>query len=469
MTTPTRPSFAAAPIRLCACTAAILCQAVRILAHANHRRHLTAADILELRPGDHVPADVRLIRGDGLLVDRSFLTGDSHPQYAHPAAQPQGECLIEDSRNCVLLGSQVLAGTCTGIVIGIGNQTYLGRLSFAILQERVQAFRARTSSTGGPRPRGQSPALPRTATPTEPSPKAPALRTAAPEKMRPATPEMQRKAASTLALKASMDGKPAPGRKSTKTDELPDVRNKKMFPLLNKVSTLVIDSETLFTTDAYAVSQLHCDAATVGVGADAIERINNAPSGKTLVLLTEGLALILALTAPHATEDPAKANVNDLLDSHTNDHLRALGAFARAHGNPDAALALASWRCAHQVWSEQEHFTSLLYLRKKKPEVLVLGTPERILNTCNKQLVDGKEAAFDWKERMKAVHELREKQLVVYALISNSRLEEGEGHLTPNIVMERRRMTFVGFICLSTRASLSRCAVFLLCALLAAC
>ena len=49
--------------------------------------------------------------------------------------------------------------------------------------------------------------------------------------------------------------------------EVPEVKNKKLYPLLNKVSTLVIDSDTLLTTDQYAVTAVHCDNVTTAVRA----------------------------------------------------------------------------------------------------------------------------------------------------------------------------------------------------------
>ncbi len=40
---------------------------------------LVAGDVVLLRTGDVVPADLRLWRTDGLLLDRSILTGESDP------------------------------------------------------------------------------------------------------------------------------------------------------------------------------------------------------------------------------------------------------------------------------------------------------------------------------------------------------------------------------------------------------
>ncbi len=37
-------------------------------------------DIVEIRRGDRIPADIRIIRANGLKVDNSSLTGESEPQ-----------------------------------------------------------------------------------------------------------------------------------------------------------------------------------------------------------------------------------------------------------------------------------------------------------------------------------------------------------------------------------------------------
>jgi hypothetical protein len=395
---------------------------------------------------------------------------------------------VEDARNVVLLGSIVLAGNCTGMVMGIGNQTYVGRLSFTMLQDRAQQMRARLQSSGGSgsgSKRSMSPLVRRDsgAANTDP-PRSPStasrgdssggsksarsekkgpvagLRAAgdgaggAAGKTAPGSPAAAAAAAATAG--GSTPGTPKKGGPPPRIEEPPEVRNKKLFPVLNKISTLVVDSDTLFTSDAYAVAYAHIDNVTVPVTENGFERVGGSTSGKTLVLLMEGLSLILALTSPLANEpEPSRytASATELIDAHPTETLRALGAFATSQGNPDAALALASWRCAYQAWADTEQFTSLIYLRKKKPEVLVLGAPERLLSTCNKQLLDGKEVPFDWKERMKTVLEMRDKNLSVYALISFSRLEESEAGLSPNSVLERRRMCFVGMVGLARNAN----------------
>ncbi len=75
---------------------------------------LVPGDIVRLRLGDVVPADLRLLDGDGLDVDQSALTGESLP-VQRGSTQP------------VYAGSTVRRGEMSAVVWQTGTRTYLGR------------------------------------------------------------------------------------------------------------------------------------------------------------------------------------------------------------------------------------------------------------------------------------------------------------------------------------------------------
>jgi len=85
-------------------------------------RELVPGDIVRIRPGDIVPADVKLLTG-GMSVDQSALTGESKD-----ADKATGEVLSS--------GSVVRRGEGNGVVILTGAQTYFGRTTELVQEAR---------------------------------------------------------------------------------------------------------------------------------------------------------------------------------------------------------------------------------------------------------------------------------------------------------------------------------------------
>lgn len=86
---------------------------------------LRRGDLIEVRSGEVVPADARLIETVNLEVDESSLTGESLPVVKDPDPAP-GAPLAE--RGCMLYaGSTVVAGTAVGIVTAVGPASEMQR------------------------------------------------------------------------------------------------------------------------------------------------------------------------------------------------------------------------------------------------------------------------------------------------------------------------------------------------------
>ena len=81
---------------------------------------LVPGDLVLLQAGDVVPADVRLVRVDRLLMDRSVLTGESIPEEARTSADPP-EAALPDRRSVAYSGTSVVGGRGEGIVVAIGG------------------------------------------------------------------------------------------------------------------------------------------------------------------------------------------------------------------------------------------------------------------------------------------------------------------------------------------------------------
>src|SRR5512147_599613 len=87
---------------------------------------LVPGDIVLLRAGDVVPADLRLLRSDRLLLDRSALTGESVPEPGSVEPDPAGAPLT-DRRAIAYAGTSVVGGR--GVVVAIGASTEVGRIA----------------------------------------------------------------------------------------------------------------------------------------------------------------------------------------------------------------------------------------------------------------------------------------------------------------------------------------------------
>ncbi len=91
-------------------------------------RELVPGDLVLLEPGDAVPADVRLLRTTELTLNESALTGESVPVDKQTEAVA-GDALLPERSCMAYKGALVVRGTGLGIVVAIGIETEVGRIS----------------------------------------------------------------------------------------------------------------------------------------------------------------------------------------------------------------------------------------------------------------------------------------------------------------------------------------------------
>ena len=77
-------------------------------------RELVPGDVIRMRAGDIIPADVKLVEGDYLSVDQSALTGESLP-------------VDKNTGDVAYSGSIAKQGEMVGLVTGTGGDTYFGQ------------------------------------------------------------------------------------------------------------------------------------------------------------------------------------------------------------------------------------------------------------------------------------------------------------------------------------------------------
>merc|ERR1719423_432380 len=87
---------------------------------------LTIGDIVEIKFGDRIPADVRVIEARGFKVDNSSLTGESEPQSRSPEFTHENPL---ETRNLAFFSTNAVEGTCRGMVVNIGDNTVMGRIA----------------------------------------------------------------------------------------------------------------------------------------------------------------------------------------------------------------------------------------------------------------------------------------------------------------------------------------------------
>lgn len=94
---------------------------------------IVVGDVVRLRAGGLIPADCRLLMARDLFLNESALTGESFPAEKFPGVLPTETPLIQRS-NALFLGTHVVSGIASAIVVGCGPETEFGRISERLRQ-----------------------------------------------------------------------------------------------------------------------------------------------------------------------------------------------------------------------------------------------------------------------------------------------------------------------------------------------
>lgn len=89
---------------------------------------LVPGDLVLLRPGERVPADVRLVESTGLRIDESSLTGES-AAVVKSVEPVDSEAELADRTSVAHAGTLVTAGKGVGVVFATGLGTEIGRIA----------------------------------------------------------------------------------------------------------------------------------------------------------------------------------------------------------------------------------------------------------------------------------------------------------------------------------------------------
>jgi Mg2+-importing ATPase len=145
----TRSDRAAAALRVMVATTATVVRRACAGSPAMVREvpvdQLVPGDVVQLAPGDMVPADLRLLRSEDLAVSQAVFTGESQPAAKRAVsvitggspgpvadAQPGEDASIFDSPGLCFMGTSVVSGSGTAVVVATGASTYLGSTQHAL-------------------------------------------------------------------------------------------------------------------------------------------------------------------------------------------------------------------------------------------------------------------------------------------------------------------------------------------------
>jgi magnesium-transporting ATPase (P-type) len=100
-------------------------------------RELVPGDLIRLRAGDRVPADLRLLEAHALRVEEAILTGESTVVEKNTLTLA-GELGIGDRLNMLFSGTTISSGSGIGIVVATGQQTELGHINQMMVEVKAQ-------------------------------------------------------------------------------------------------------------------------------------------------------------------------------------------------------------------------------------------------------------------------------------------------------------------------------------------
>ena len=98
---------------------------------------LVVGDIVHLSAGDMIPADVRILDAKDLFVSQASLTGESEPIEKTFNVSSQKES-VTDYTNIAFMGSNVISGSGTAVVVCVGDHTLFGSMASAVAGEAVE-------------------------------------------------------------------------------------------------------------------------------------------------------------------------------------------------------------------------------------------------------------------------------------------------------------------------------------------
>merc|ERR1719167_1002002 len=87
---------------------------------------LVVGDVVNVKSGDRIPSDIRVVQSSNFKVDNSSLTGESEPQLRTNEFSDDNPM---ETRNVAFFSTYAVEGSAKGIVIQTGDRTAMGRIA----------------------------------------------------------------------------------------------------------------------------------------------------------------------------------------------------------------------------------------------------------------------------------------------------------------------------------------------------
>ena len=91
---------------------------------------IVPGDIVKLSSGDMIPGDIRFIETKDLFIDQAALTGESNPVEKFSVCRKIED--VTDISNIGFMGTNIVSGSATAVVLKTGNNTYFGNMAKSI-------------------------------------------------------------------------------------------------------------------------------------------------------------------------------------------------------------------------------------------------------------------------------------------------------------------------------------------------
>src|SRR6056297_2774895 len=92
-------------------------------------------DIVSIKSGASLPADIRLLHSQDLRADESLLTGESVPVEKQACAELDQDTALGDRTTLLHAGSNITSGRGKGVVCRTGTMTEIGRIAESLSEE----------------------------------------------------------------------------------------------------------------------------------------------------------------------------------------------------------------------------------------------------------------------------------------------------------------------------------------------